>query len=350
VDSNQDTVGVNTPHREWCPYVTVDGQTLYFAARRRDGYDDIYVCHLAGEGWSQPVMLPFCQLRVDERNPTVNATNDTLYFIAWAGNWDIFWSFRTGPEDTSWSPPERLPEPINSNGIEFSVWCTPDNQGLLFSSWRISANGEDIYECRRDPNTSTGWSDPVLLTGQLNTGDMESYPSMGSDTTELFFYGRYARIYRSVLTDTGWTRGDSLPDTVNRGTSETTPCVTPDGRRLYFSSRYGEPPPAGDIWYSDRRTGGSDPRHPALRQKQGLRIEVFPNPATDQFTIYTRGGIRRLTLFDLVGRTVGDRTLDGAPGTTFWRLPLVSGLPSGTYFLVGQSATARTVVPIQILR
>ncbi|MBU1638157.1 hypothetical protein KKC97_10885, partial [bacterium] len=161
IDSNQDTVGINTGRKEWFPFLSADGEFFYFTRESRN--NDIFVCHRTEDGWSDPLMLPFCDPDRDERNPAVNATNDTIYFISWAPGWDIFWAFRTGPEDTSWSQPTTLPQPINSTGIEFSVWTTPDNQRLLFSSWRISANGVDIYECRRDASTETGWSDPHPL-------------------------------------------------------------------------------------------------------------------------------------------------------------------------------------------
>lgn len=344
VDSPDDTLGINTASKEWCPYITADCQTLYYS---RSGMGDIYVSHRTETGWTDGVKLPFCLPNVDERNPSVNATDDTLYFISWTGTWDIFWVFRTGPCDTCWGEPERLPEPINSNGIEFSVWCTPDNQRLLFSSWRISANGEDIYECRRDASTPTGWSEPHLMAGVLNTWDRETYPSMGFDTTEIFFYGRYARIYRAVLTDSGWTRGDSLPDHINRGYSEETPCITPDGRRLYFKSRWSQSGAvAGDIWYTDRslnvpvRTSG---------REQGFRLEVYPNPAHEKLTIRLPVGVQRLRLFDVLGRMVAERHHTGSSGTLLWDLEQTS-LPSGTYYLEAQTGTVMETIPLYILK
>jgi hypothetical protein len=351
VDDNQDSVGVNTLYKEWCPYVTADGQTMYYASRRRDGNDDIYVCHRRDRSWGDGILLPFCQLGVDERNPTVNATNDTLYFIKWSASWDIFWCFRTGPEDTSWSTPERMPEPINSTGIEFSVWCTPDNQRLLFSSWRLAGTGEDIYECRRDPTTPTGWSDPLPLPGELNTGDMESYPSMGLDRTELFFWGRYDKIYVSHLTDSSWQRGDSLPAIINRGTSEKTPCITPDGRRLYFASHYGEPPPSGDIWYSERPS--SVPRPADQPRGQGTRIEAYPNPFNSttqiEFTLPTTQRVS-LRLYDVLGREVAVLMNEIQTAGKHEMMFDASGLPSGVYlcrFEAGEMMQTRKMVLIK---
>ena len=196
-------------------------------------------------------MTAFCPCLGDERNPSVNATNDTLYFISYGDQgWDIFWSFRTGPCDMCWGPPQRMPEPINSAGIEFSVWATPDNQRLLFS--RVTSQTEDILECRRDASSPMGWSAPAPLPGRINTFDQESYPSMGFDTTEIFFGGRNHYIYRSLWTDSGWTRGD--------------------------------PVTSGAIWYSDRpldvpRTHG----HSSVSSNP--QIGCFPNPFNPTTTI-----------------------------------------------------------------
>jgi hypothetical protein len=250
-----------------------------------------------------------------------------------------------------------MPEPINSTGIEFSVWTTPDNQRLLFSSWRISANGEDIYECRRDATTPTGWSEPHLLEGSLNTFHIESYPSMGLDTTEIFFWGRFSRIYRSVLTESGWLRGDSLPDTINRVIiqfpSERTPCIMPDGHRLYFMSSWNGDSLAtsGDIWYSDRMESiGPGPNRSGTGTKQ-LEIEVYPNPIHEQLWIQAGGGIERLTIYDILGREIAVKQLPYQQHQLLWNLrSLHNNLANGTYFLVGENKTEKQTVQFQIVK
>jgi len=187
-----------------------------------------------------------------------------------------------------------MPEPINSTGIEFSVWCTPDNQRLLFSSTRSGGpGGEDLYECRRDATTPTGWSEPHILAGPINTWMIESCPAMGFDTTEIFFW-RSDRLYASHLIQGSWTQGEALPDYINRVIisfpSETTPCILPNGGRLYFSSRWNDSmATAGDIWFSERPLRSPDQMP---HREQGIQIEVFPNPAHTELMLQLPMGCR----------------------------------------------------------
>lgn len=355
MDSNTDTIGINTGAKEWCPFVSADGSYFYFTRERTN--NDIYVCHRIDSGWSVPLKLPFCQELIDERNPSVNPTNDTLYFISWAPGWDIFWSFRTGPEDTSWSQPEQMPEPINSTGIEFSVWATPDNERLLFASWRISANGEDIYECRRDTNTITGWSEPVPLLGELRTFDLESYPSMGMDTTKLYFWGRADQIVLSELVDSNWTFGIPLPPNINRviirNPSETTPCITPDGRRLYFASRWNgdSVATAGDIWYSERPSSTQPREYPQRVPRAGLNLEIFPNPTNSTFVIKMPSGIQHAALYDVLGRLLIEEDFQSISGDFFWKPQLErTHLATGVYLLHAEGVLGSQTLRINIVK
>ncbi|MBI5058825.1 PD40 domain-containing protein [candidate division KSB1 bacterium] len=352
VDTFQDTIGINTWAWDWCPFITADGSTLYFSSNRAGHGDfDLYVSTRNGDGWTQPARLPFCQEGVDERNPTVALGDDTLYFVSMGNDWDIFWSFRTGYSDTSWGAPECLPEPINSSGIEFAVCATPDNARLLFSSWRGGGmGGEDFYECRRDTMSGTGWSAPSLLPGRLNTFDIESYPSMGLDTAELFFWGRSDQLCVSHLTDSGWTIGEALPENINRVLArfptETTPCVTADGRRLYFASRFGDPPTAGDIWYSDRMD--SSPAERRGTQECGV-LRVYPNPTNGGLVASLPQHTSRLLICNLLGRRVADVPLgDYRPFQQVDLTSIVVRLPSGAYWLhastEGRPMTSRFLV------
>ncbi len=355
VDAYNDTAGVNTWGWDWCPFITADGSKMYLASDRGEGIDfDLYVSSWTGEEWTDPLRPPFCVEGNDERNPAANATNDTLYFISWAPGWDIFWVFRTGPCDTCWGTPERMPEPINSGAIEFSVSVTPDNQRLLFSSTRLGGmGGEDIYECRRDAQSETGWSAPARLPGLINTWRMDSYPTMGFDTTEIFFWRDDPYLYVARLTESGWVEGERLPETINRIVqnfpTETTPCISADGTRLYFASRYGNPPTVKDIWYSEREVSAPDGPRPGNRS--GLQLNVYPNPAMDQLTVITTGGLTTLSITNLLGRTVSEIALIGQEQPYAHQFSLsAKGLSSGTYFLSGLSKQSRVTVIVRITK
>ncbi len=359
VDSYTDTLGVNVTAWDWCPFVTADESKMYFASDRSPQLDhDLYISTWSGQAWSNAVKLPFCVPGVDERNPAVNVTDDTLYFISIGpGWWDIFWSFRIGPSDTSWSQPQAMLQPINSGGIEFSVWITPDNQRLLFSSARGGGNGgEDIYQCRRDFETETGWSTPQLLTGALNSWTSESYPSMGFDTTEIFFQRTgYTGLYISQLSDFGWSEGELLPDNINRVIqqfpSETTPCITADGDRLYFMSRWNgdSMATAGDIWYSERPT--SVPSRSHSRTGEAHPLHIYPNPSNGFAVLESSESLREVWLFNVLGQTIMRHAL--LPETRSLQINLSSEaglLPGGVYWVRAAGRTGTYVIPIHVTR
>jgi hypothetical protein len=68
---------------EFNPEISVDGRTLIFASLRPGGYGygDLYVSHLRGGEWSEPVNLgPAVNTANDEFHPTLSRDKRTLYF------------------------------------------------------------------------------------------------------------------------------------------------------------------------------------------------------------------------------------------------------------------------------
>jgi outer membrane protein OmpA-like peptidoglycan-associated protein len=83
---------VNTPGEESSPFLTADGQTLFFASNGRPGYGDldIFVVQRKGEGWkewSEPLNL----------GPTINSPAfDAYYTIPASGNYAYLVSYDGG--------------------------------------------------------------------------------------------------------------------------------------------------------------------------------------------------------------------------------------------------------------
>ena len=142
---------VNTGGWESQPCLSIDGQTLYFVSDRKDGLGgmDIWRSTLVEGQWSKPVnMGPGINTKGDEKSPFISFDNNTLYFSSnghiGMGGLDLFMCRRT--DDTSWSEPQNLGYPINTQGDESSLIVSPDGSTAFFSSDKFGGQGGlDLY-------------------------------------------------------------------------------------------------------------------------------------------------------------------------------------------------------------
>ena len=105
------------------PTLSRDGQALYFASDMPGGFGetDLYVSYKSGDSWGQPENLgPEINTEGREMFPYMSA-DGLLYFASDAlpglGGLDIFSAKLL--EDGTWSAPENLRYPINTNGRRF---------------------------------------------------------------------------------------------------------------------------------------------------------------------------------------------------------------------------------------
>ncbi|MEP7279822.1 MAG: OmpA family protein [Bacteroidota bacterium] len=142
---------INSDQWESAPSLSADKRDLYFASRRAGGYggSDIYVSHLLGGRWSEPVNLgPEINTIGDESCPFIHADNQTLYFTSSGhqgyGGDDLF-IVRKGLKG-AWSRPENLGYPINTIENEGSLVITADGTVAYYASDRgDSRGGLDLY-------------------------------------------------------------------------------------------------------------------------------------------------------------------------------------------------------------
>jgi outer membrane protein OmpA-like peptidoglycan-associated protein len=131
---------INTKYWESHASVSKDGKILYFASNRKDGLGemDIYRSTLTAVGSWGPAKNLGSGINTDlnEDTPFITADGQTLYFcgqgFANMGGYDIFRSARN--PDGEWSVPENLGSPVN----------TPDDD-LFYYPWN---NGEVAYMAR----------------------------------------------------------------------------------------------------------------------------------------------------------------------------------------------------------
>ncbi len=138
--------------------LTKDGKTLYFTSEEVKGGvggNDIYKVNKNDDGtWGNPENLgTTINTALDEDSPFISDDGNTLYFSSNGnigyGSYDIFKStFVNG----NWTEPVNMGKPINSVGHDIFYTNTLDNQSGYFASNRMGGKGDmDIYKINFNP-------------------------------------------------------------------------------------------------------------------------------------------------------------------------------------------------------
>jgi len=134
---------VNSPAWESQPSLTADGRTLYFASNRKNKRtSDIFVCHRKKKGWTEPILISKkINTPKEDHYPFIHPDGKTLYFTSnghpGMGKNDIYLSRKQ--DDGTWSTPQNLGYPINTNNEEDGgVFVTRDGKTSYFSSDRLA--------------------------------------------------------------------------------------------------------------------------------------------------------------------------------------------------------------------
>lgn len=159
----------------------IDPRYGYGEGRRGYGSCDLFVTEKVGDKWLDPINLPGAvNTKNWETQPSLSSDGKTLYFIRGSvkrgggrnkRNGDIYVSKKQ--EDGFWGPPQKLPDNINTPYSESSVLIHPDGRTLYFASnGHVGMGGYDLYMTTLQPDGS--WSDPQNLGYPINTEDNEN--------------------------------------------------------------------------------------------------------------------------------------------------------------------------------
>jgi outer membrane protein OmpA-like peptidoglycan-associated protein len=127
---------------------SADNRTFIFSAKAENDNLDLYITHFENGYWTAPVPV---SLRInsgfDEDGPYLSRDGQTLYFSSRghnsSGGYDFFVSYLVNGE---WSIPVNMGYPMNSAGDDIYISWTSDNRGGFFSSNRVGGyGGMDIY-------------------------------------------------------------------------------------------------------------------------------------------------------------------------------------------------------------
>ena len=154
--------------------------------------------------------------------------------------------------------PVNLGENINTKDLEYFPSLTIDGKKMIFNR-RIN-NDEDFYE---SDLVDGKWSKAEPLGGKVNTNLNEGAQNISQDGQLLIFTGcNYPEgegscdLYFSVMTNNGWSEPQNLGPVVNTDLWESSPSLSPDKRDLYFSSRRPGGFGGSDIWVTHRLLNG----------------------------------------------------------------------------------------------
>lgn len=192
---------INTVFDEYLPYLTADGQTIFFTTRRpgcTGGYDREYKDYL-----------------------------EDFYYSEF--------------KDGKWQRAENLGPPVNTDHNEGAASFTPDGQYVYFTGCgrRDGFGSCDIYVSKLDGNT---WLPPRNLGPLVNSSSWESQPCISNDGRTLYFSSNRAGgfgahdIWYSTRENGRWTEPQNAGPTINTAGNEYSPFLHADGMTLYFSS------------------------------------------------------------------------------------------------------------------
>ena len=151
---------INSDFWDSAPSIAPDGNSIYFASNRPEGYGgiDIYVAYKNEKGyWEEAINLgPTINTKGDDQTPFIHADNQSLYFssngrLGFGGS-DIYVSRKK--IDGSWTTPVNLGYPINTYDNEGSIAVASNGATAYIASDRSDSRGElDIYKITLAENT-----------------------------------------------------------------------------------------------------------------------------------------------------------------------------------------------------
>lgn len=204
---------------ELAPFITLAGDELYFfytpdisvseAKRALDGVSGIYYSKKANGVWSDPERLMLSEENENALDSCVYTDGQTLWFCSRRdgnyGDGDLYLASR---RDGTWQDWRNAGRQLNEDYDVGELHLSADQNSMIFSTDRAGGFGLiDLWQTQR---VGEGWSEPFNLGDGINSTEIESYPYLSQDGSELWFtsssrlgYPGFA-IFRSIGQDGVW--------------------------------------------------------------------------------------------------------------------------------------------------
>ena len=241
--------GVNTPLNEAGPYLTADGQYVYYTRLEEERgfiHEDIYCALKTNNGFAEgkPLGSTINTFEGAEGSVCISSSGKYLFFTAYdrpdgVGNADIYIARKV---DDKWERANNMGTPINTPGFDGSPSLSADGRTLFFSSVRSGGLGQrDIWMTTLKPDG--GWNTPVNMGDSINTPFNDESPYIHPDGKTLYFssngrpgMGNYDLYVSNKLPNGKWSKAKNLGYPINTSGYEVSIFVTTDGGTAYYSS------------------------------------------------------------------------------------------------------------------
>ena len=141
-------------------YIDIVGDKMFYATSAENNGDnlDIFMARKVDGKWADPVALPsYINTEFDENSPFVSSDGQILFFSSNGhssmGGYDVF-KCQWDEETNQWGKPENLGHPINTTSDDIYFYFTNDNNWSgYFASYREGGyGGKDLYHVVFVPN------------------------------------------------------------------------------------------------------------------------------------------------------------------------------------------------------
>ncbi|MDB5195834.1 MAG: OmpA family protein [Flaviaesturariibacter sp.] len=167
--------------------------------------------------------------------------------------------FAASHKDNYVFAPKNLGGGVNTADMELFPSISIEGSDLFFTR-RLQGRNEDFFLSHKE---GSNWNEAFHLNGSINTPQNEGAQNISQDGKWLVFNACYrpdgagsCDIYISYLNKDGWSEAINLGPNVNTDQWEVQPCLSPDKRDLYFVSRRPGGLGGSDIYVTHQNAAG----------------------------------------------------------------------------------------------
>ena len=251
---------ISTALPEFATALSPDGTEVYFNRMPPDrSAIRIWASRLVGGRWQEAIPLPFSDGTFRDLDPFVSPDGQRLYFSSnrpvegsEPKDYDLWIAEKTAD---GWSEPIHLDGPINTSADE--IYSTLSSNGnLYFSVFEAEGDGVGIF---RAEWTGEQFSTPERVV--IGSGSQRlTNPAIAPDESYLILAGDNEGqadlfVSRHSPNDGSWSEAEPLRSSVLSPFSDFAPAISPDGATLYFTSERpgivseSEGRPPGDLYF-----------------------------------------------------------------------------------------------------